>query len=350
MSLPRYANKPVLSLSEYLREFVPLRGIDPQRRDELARQAKIVNLQAGCKVFSCIDTTKHLIYLLDGEVELRTASQTVFIESNTDDATMPLNAHAPNRCTAITETDATLVYIDRNLLDILFAWDTTAGYSVTDITESDAESDDWMSVILRSTLFHKIPPVNIQRLLASLEAVSVRAGDILFSEGDEGQDFYFIQSGQVEVIRTMSGQGQQVVARLGPADSFGEEALLSNQARNATIRCITDAILLRLSRTDFNELLKAPVVQHISFMHAYNLHQNGAVWLDVRQQEERRGRKIRHTLNIPLGKLRVSIPYLNRDTTYIAICDNGQRSACAAYLLNAYGIDAFVLENGLKDQ
>jgi CRP-like cAMP-binding protein len=349
MSLPnRNEHQPIYALSESFRDFVPLNSLDRTRREELARQAKVVNLQAGCKVFSCIDTSKHLIYLLDGEVELRTSNQTVFIESNTDDAAMPLNAHAPHRCTAITETNSTLVYIDRNLVDILFAWDTTAGYSVQDITESDTDSDDWMSVILRSNLVHKIPPVNIQRLLTRLEPARVRAGDILFKEGDEGQDFYFIQAGQIEVIRAKPGQGDLVVAKLGPGDSFGEEALLSNQNRNATIRCVMDATLLRLSRADFDELLKTPVVQHISFTHAHFLHQKGAVWLDVRQQEEQQEVKIKNALTIPLGKLRSSISQLDSDATYIAICNNGQRSACAAYLLNAYGINAFVLDNGLK--
>jgi len=352
MSLPyRHANKSIIALSENLRHFVPLNSLDQERRDELARHAKVVNVQAGRKVFSCIDTDKHLIYLIDGEVELRSPSKKIIIESQTDDSALPLNAHAPNRCTATTETAAILVYIERNLLDVLLAWDTAAGYSVEDIMESDADSDDWMSVILRSTLFHKIPPVNIQRLLASLEVINVKDADILFQEGDKGQDFYFIQSGQVEVIRAKPGQGQQrqVIARLGPGDSFGEEALLTNQDRNATIRCVTNATLLRLSRADFDELLKTPVVQQISFMRAQSLYQNGAIWLDVRQPEEQLEIKINNALTIPLGKLRASIPQLNQDATYIVICNNGQRSACAAYLLNAYGINAYVLENGLMN-
>ena len=82
-------------------------------------------------------------------------------------------------------------------------------------------------------------------------------------------------------------------------------------------------------------------------MHAQSLYQNGAVWLDVRQPEEKQEIRIKNALSIPLGKLRASIPKLDSEVTYIVICDNGQRSACAAYLLNAYGIDAFVLKNGL---
>lgn len=348
MSLPsRHTNRSINELSGYLQDFVPLRSLDRERRDELARHAKVVNLQAGCKLFSSGDSDKHIIYLFDGEVELRCGHDSIIIESETAAGAKPLDPHSPHHCTAITATPATLIYIERNLLDIVLAWDTATGYSVEDIRESDTDSDDWMSVILRSNLFHKIPPVNIQRLLASLEVINVKTGDILFKEGDKGQDFYFIQSGQVEVIRAIPGQGLQVVARLGPGDNFGEEALLFNKYRNATIRCLSSATLLRLSRTDFDELLKTPLVQQISFMRAYSLHQDGAVWLDVRQPEERQETRIKNALTIPLGKLRASIPKLKPDTIYIAICDNGQRSACAAYLLNAYGINAFVLEGGL---
>jgi len=348
MSLPSRRGKSYYTLSETLRGFIPLNNLAPERRDELARHAKVVNLQAGCKVFSCIDTSKHLIYLIDGEVELRSPDKQVFIESQTEDAVLPLNAHAPKRCTAMTETDVILVYIDRNLLDVLCAWDGDAGYHVEDITESNTDSDDWMSRILRNTVFHKIPPVNIQRLLASLETIQVQAGDIIFWEGDKGRDFYFIQSGQLAVIRARPGKGQQVIARLGPGDSFGEEALLSNRDRNATIRCVTQTTLLRLSRQQFDELLKTPVVQYISFMHARSLYQQGALWLDVRQPEEQQEFRVKNALTIPLGKLRASISKLDPDATYIVFCDNGQRSACAAYLLNAYGINAFVLEDGLR--
>jgi CRP-like cAMP-binding protein len=347
MGLPhRHSSKSLNALSEALSRFVPLKSLDRERLDELAKHAKVVNAQAGRKLFSSGDTGKHLIYLLDGEVELRSARDTFTVESDTKQGMMPLDVYTPHRYTAITVTAVTLVYIERNLLDILLTWNTTAEYSVEDINELSAEGDDWMSVILRSTLFHKIPPVNIQRMLSSLETNNVKADTIIFKEGDKGENFYFIQSGRVQVI-CRGEKGHQVVANLGPGESFGEEALLSNQQRNATIRCESDATLLRLSRVDFDELLKTPVVQQISFMHAQSLYQDGAVWLDVRQPEEQQT-KIKNSLSIPLGKLRASIPQLDSDTTYITICDNGQRSACAAYLLNAYGINAVVLKNGLN--
>jgi CRP-like cAMP-binding protein len=344
----RQEKKSLTSLSESLRRFMPLNRLDPERRNELARHAKVVNVQASRKLFSSGDTGKHLIYLLDGEVELRSARDTFIVESDTKQGTMPLDVYIPHRYTAITMTPVTLIYIERNLLDVLLVRDTVAEYNVQDITESSSEGDDWMSVILRSSLFHKIPPVNIQRMLASLETNKVKTGDILFKQGDNGDNFYFIQSGQVEVIRSTRGQEQLVVAQLGPGDSFGEEALLSNHTRNATIRCISDTILLCLSRVDFDELLKTPVIQQISFMHAQSLYQNGAVWLDVRQPDEQKT-KIKNAVSIPLGKLRASIPQLDPNATYIAICNNGQRSACAAYLLSAYGINAVVLKNGLNN-
>ena len=72
------------------------------------------------------------------------------------------------------------------------------------------------------------------------------------------------------------------MARLSDGDAFGEEALLSEAKRNATISMETDGLLMRLSKSDFEELLKAPMLHDVTLDEAKGMVKNGAVLLDVR--------------------------------------------------------------------
>jgi len=83
---------------------------------------------------------------------------------------------------------------------------------------------------------------------------SYEPGDIVFHEGDVGECAYFIHSGEVEVIREHQGQ-QQVIARLGKDQYFGEMALLTNNRRNATIRAASKVRVAALGKKNFMTLL-----------------------------------------------------------------------------------------------
>lgn len=76
------------------------------------------------------------------------------------------------------------------------------------------------------------------------------AGSIIFEEGDAGDTLFVIGSGSVEVLR-----GGERLKVLHEADYFGELAVLTGAARNATIRALSDCLLLRLERSDFHQVL-----------------------------------------------------------------------------------------------
>ncbi len=76
------------------------------------------------------------------------------------------------------------------------------------------------------------------------------AGSIIFNEGDAGEALYLIVSGTVEVFR--AGKPLKV---LREADYFGELAVLTGEARNASVRALTDCLLLRLEQSDFHRVL-----------------------------------------------------------------------------------------------
>ena len=148
-----------------------------------------------------------------------------------------------------------------------------------------------------------VPMTNISVLLQRLEAIAVRAGDVIIREGDEGDYYYLMDSGRAQVTRRVGGVDLPL-AELKTGDVFGEEALLSDAKRNATVIMKSNGVLLRLGRQDFLALLKEPLLHKISYEYAIQAVEQGAVWLDVRNPPEYRYDKLRGAMNVPLNEIR----------------------------------------------
>lgn len=115
---------------------------------------------------------------------------------------------------------------------------------------------------IRSILiFSELSREDIAKVLGKMEEITFSAGTTIVKQGDQGDAFYLIQSGTVQVIVDSGGGNSEVVAVFGPKDGFGEMALLSGEQRSATIVSVKETTLWRLKREDFDELIeKHPTV------------------------------------------------------------------------------------------
>ena len=84
----------------------------------------------------------------------------------------------------------------------------------------------------------------------------LRRGEALFREGDSGTELFFIRSGSVIVSKHVAGRVEQVLARLGPGDFFGEMSLFDGQPRSATIQAEADTVLFWLDRANLDQLIE----------------------------------------------------------------------------------------------
>lgn len=95
---------------------------------------------------------------------------------------------------------------------------------------------------------------SIQRqglLSDNLSEVTYADGDILFREGDEGNDLYIIQDGVAAIYRSESNEPKKLLARLKRGEAFGERALLGNGKRTATVIAEGVLTVLVLDRKNF---------------------------------------------------------------------------------------------------
>ncbi|MCK5904350.1 MAG: glutathione S-transferase N-terminal domain-containing protein, partial [Gammaproteobacteria bacterium] len=140
----------------------------------------------------------------------------------------------------------------------------------------------------------------------------------------------------------------QMVALLGQGDTFGEEALITGGARNASIKMISDGSLLKLSKEDFDQLVSAPALRAVSPEVAKTMSDNGVEIIDVRFEEEYEQSFIPGSVLIPLPDLRNHIASLDKDKEYLILCAVGLRSAAATLILRQQGIKAILIEGGIK--
>ena len=87
-----------------------------------------------------------------------------------------------------------------------------------------------------------------------LKPARFRQGEIIIREGDPGEEMFFIESGRVQVIRGYGAEAY-VLAELGAGDLFGEMALLSGNARSATVVALSDLDLWTMAQGDFDDLV-----------------------------------------------------------------------------------------------
>ena len=336
-----------------LQNFVPLNELTLENLRDLAGKTPIEKLAKDQKLFRKGDQDNYSYYLLEGTLSLIGENgQIRRLSGGTAPARYPIAHHQPRQVTALAETELRYFKIDNDLLDILLTWDQNAGYKVSEIDIEEEQEDingDWMTMMLRSEIFHRIPPSNIQQVFIKMEPVSYKAGEIVINQGDDGDYYYFIRQGRASVTHNTRAGKVIKLAELETGHSFGEEALISNNKRNANVTMLTDGVLMRMGKEDFNALLKAPVMRTIGYEEALTRVANQqAIWLDVRLESEHRNIHIPGSQNIPLYLLRIKAHTLDHNKEYIVYCDTGRRSSSAAFLLNERGYQACYLENGLR--
>lgn len=333
-----------------LRDLVPINALSEVHIAEVTKKAAIEDLRSGRYVFRKGDRDYQSVYLLEGTVELIGERRDLVstVKAGSEDALHPLAHKQPRQLSARASGKVTVARIDSSLLDVLLTWDESAGYDVVEIDAND--DDDWMTRMLQSQAFLQLPPSNIHQLLMRLESVNASAGDVVVRQGEDGDYFYIVKNGRLAVTRKASAKGAEVLlAELGDGACFGEEALVSETKRNASVTMVTDGLLMRLSKDDFNELLRAPLVHDVGFAKAQELVSNGAQWLDVRLPGEFEKHAIKGSDNLPLSALRDQCADLDSNTAYIVCCDTGRRSSAGAFVMSQRGFNVYTLKNGLMD-
>jgi CRP-like cAMP-binding protein/rhodanese-related sulfurtransferase len=336
--------------SSQLKAFSPIDSLKKDNLAALVKKTKVRDAQPGEALFREGDAEKRTFYILSGTVELREGAQAAGkVKGGTEDARNPLSPKLPRRHTAVAISPVEYITIDSDLLDVMLTWDQTGSYEVAELRGETIGNDDWMTTLLQTKAFHKIPPANIQAIFMRLQQVNHKAGDVVIKQGDEGDFFYVITRGKCVVTRETPLNKEGIrLAELQVGDTFGEEALISEAKRNATVAMETDGSLMRLGKEDFRKLLNEPMLDWVDAVGAEKVIQEGGQWLDVRLPSEFEAYHNEGAINVPLYFIRLKLKTLDSSVKYVVCCDTGRRSSAGAFILNERGFQTYVLKGGLN--
>jgi len=318
----------------------PLAGLSRERLAELAEMAFIERAPRGSDPLASRAAGQSL-FLLGGELLLAfEGGGTLVVVGGSGDGLQALNRQKGRIVRSKAITDVDLLALDDDMLDTLATWDQAV--------RSDTRFGGAFTLSsLRTGAFAQLPTAHIEELLKRFERLPVARGQTVIREGDEGDYYYVVDDGRFKVERLVGG-AHVVLAELKSGDAFGEEALVSDAKRNASVSAVTYGDVLRLARADFNELLREPLLRRIDFRAAADRVRGGALWLDVRYPSEYQYDRLPGAINVPLAEVRHMFAVLDRSREYVAYCQSGRRSAAAAFLFAQRGFRVCLLEGGLK--
>ena len=344
--------------TETLGALEPIASLSEARLNELAGLCSLESVSKGADPFRVRGTAGQTVYLIRGDLALVYAdgSSRVLV-GGSDQARHPLGRSGQAFTSARAVTDIELIRIENDVLDIMATWDqiAVAGPSTMRSSAEDGEKSlaNWSLLSgtfsvssLRYGAFSQLPTAHIDELLRRFERIEVKKGDVVIREGAQGDCYYVIETGRCRVERMIGGVSM-LLAELKSGDAFGEEALVSEAKRNATITMKSDGVLLQLAKEAFIELLREPLLRRISLEEAREKIANGGQWIDVRYPSEYQYDKLPGAINIPLSEIRNAFGVLDKGREYVLYCQSARRSAAATFLLAQRGYHAFLLAEGL---
>ena len=117
-------------------------------------------------------------------------------------------------------------------------------------------------------LFKKVAPGDREALAQQMRERALRKGQVLFREGEQGEEMFVVRRGTVVISKQVTGNVEQVLARIESGDFFGEMSLFDRAPRSATIQAETDATLLVLDREKLQRLIEINPHAAATFFHA----------------------------------------------------------------------------------
>jgi len=332
-----------------IRKLIPLATLPGAQFNALCAEITVEEIQDGF-LFKKDDISPELVYLITGEVTLQAAGLVVeVIAANSDSAKFALAHQIPRKIDAVANGRVRFLRLNADIINnsLSLAYKEDNSYMVIDETEGD--SNDWMTALLRSPIFQRLPPANLQKILMTLEAVHFKTGETIIEQGSVGDYYYLIKNGQCLLTRKPTPNAKEIkLAQLTNGDTFGEDALLSGAPRNVTITALTDIVLLRLDKQQFISLIKEPSLKFVDYEGVQETIKKGALLLDVRTPDEYENHHLEGSMNAPFFSLRMQLKTLSPEKPVVVVCQDGKVSEAAAFLLLRNKIDAMILRNGME--
>jgi CRP-like cAMP-binding protein len=127
----------------------------------------------------------------------------------------------------------------------------------TDATIADERREFALRALQRSPLFRVLAPERLEQVAQFLRPATHRRGDVIFSQGDDGEALYLVESGAVKISAQSVDGREAIIGEVRSGETFGELVLVDAASRSASATAVEDTVTLRLPREAFHDLLES---------------------------------------------------------------------------------------------
>jgi len=256
---------------------------------------------------------------------------------------MALLTCSSRACSVIAKTDVSLLKLYKTDFEEVIKVDSVFSKIIGKRIQNYSRFND----IKTLQPFALLAPDKMNALTARLVEQKYSVGDKIINQGEQGDIYYIIKSGRVAVFKKTLEDETEQVATLEEGQGFGEEALITNSPRSATIEAIEDTAVWALSKSDFESIMQTSFLKEVPPEEVLQSDAPVNVLLDVRMDAEYEEERIPGSLHIPLDDLRNRYSELETGKKYFVYCLLGSRSASAAFLMNSQGFNATSIKGGI---
>ena len=112
-------------------------------------------------------------------------------------------------------------------------------------------------VLRQAPLFSGLDDDAAGALEASMSPLSLKRGEVLFNEGDDGNQLYVVTEGKIKLGRTSPDGRENLLTIMGPSDMFGELSIFDPGPRTSTATTVTEVTVQSLSHEALTPVLSS---------------------------------------------------------------------------------------------
>jgi CRP-like cAMP-binding protein/rhodanese-related sulfurtransferase len=335
-----------------LRQYTFFAGLSDESLLRLSKKVRLAQLTAGTPIITEGVPAKAFYFLAKGEIEIiqkgpsgtKTTMSVASSGEGVGEVVLLTCSHRTNTVTA--KSNVTIYELSKQDFSDMILTESAC----IDMPEEKAQGCSLFNQMKMLTPFARLESDKIYALTEALTEKEYAPGETIIRQGDRGDAYFIIKSGRVAVLKKQKDDQEKLLAELGPGDAFGEEALIRDLPRNATIRTKEKTTVFALNKKAFERIMEATFVKNIfpeDFVNVYEKSDN-IVILDARIPPEFEEEHIKGAINIPIEWLRDQYAELDKNKEYYTYCTNDSRGMVAAFLLNINGFKAKIIRGGLS--